>query len=142
MKMRLEFRIAAAFLVLTLFAVLPVHADGPQSLSIRMVLAGQGSDIDPQLQDVAALMKGNLAFSSFKLLEARTVPLPAASPLVFSGNYKVTLLGPADNLDITVTRGRQAVIKTLVKLNGRPPLVLGGVASRDGTILFVLNLVN
>ncbi len=142
MTQRLNFRLAIAFLLLVLVGTLPVKADKPSSLSIRMVLAGQGSDIDPRLQDVAALMKGNLAFSSFKLLDTKTVPLPSSGPVLFAGNYKVLLLGPGDNLDITVTHGRQTVIKTHVKLHGRAPLVLGGIASREGTLLFVLNLVN
>lgn len=142
MKPRLDARLAAAFLVLALAAIMPVRAASAESLSIRMVRAGQGAAIDPALQDVAALMKGNLAFSSFKLLESKVVPLPATGPLLFSGGYKVVLQGPAGDLDITVTHGRQAVIKTHVKLHGRAPLVLGGIASRDGTLLFVLNLVN
>ena len=142
MMMRLDIRLVTAFLMMALTAVPGSVADTPDSLSIRMVQASQGSGIDPGLQDVAALMKGNLAFSSFKLLESKTAPLPAPAPLLFAGKYKVTLQGLAGDLAITVTHGRKPVIKTHVKLHGRMPLVLGGIASRNGIILFVLNLEN
>ncbi len=143
MKTRLSIRLTAVLLMLTLGGVArPIRADNAETLSIRMVLAGQGSAIDPQLQDVAALTKGSLAFSSFKLLDSKAITLPSSKPVLFGGNYKVLLKGLANDLDITVTHGRQAVIKTHVKLHGHAPLVLGGISSREGTLLFVLNLTN
>ena len=132
---------AAVCVLLVRGSLIPARAGTPVSLSIRMVQAGQGNEIDPALQDIAALMRGNLAFSSFKLLESQETVLPASAPAILGKSYKVTLQGPADNLDITVSRGRTVLIKTHVVLHGSAPLVLGGIASRDGTLLFVLNLV-
>lgn len=132
----------AAALLLWGLAVQPAQAEKNDLLSIRLVLAGQGSIVDSQLNDVAALVRGNLAFSSFRLLESQTVALPASAPVKMGKSYKVTLKGPADNLEITVTRGLQVVLKTRVVLQGRAPLVLGGIPAKDGTILFVLNLIH
>jgi hypothetical protein len=131
----------AAVLLLWGQAVQPAQAEN-NTLSIRLVRASQGSETDPQLRDVAALMRGNMAFSSFKLLESQTVALPASAPVKMGKNYKVALKGPAENLEITVTRGLHVMLKTRVVLQGRVPLVLGGIPAKDGTLLFVLNLAN
>lgn len=129
----------AAFLFAAL-APLPARA-ASEALSIRLVRASQGTEIDPALQDVASLMRGNLAFSSFKLIDSATVTLPASEPVKLGKNFKVTLSGPAGNLDITVSRATVKLIQTRAVLHGRSPLVLGGIPSRDGTFLFVLSLV-
>jgi hypothetical protein len=131
---------ALALLLGLLLAPLPAQAQA-ETLTIRMVRASQGTEIDPALQDVAALMRGNLAFSAFKLLDSATVTLPASAPVRLNKSYKVSLSGPASSLDITVTHGTVALIKTHAVLQGRSPLVLGGIPSRDGTLLFVLKLV-
>lgn len=130
----------AFFLVLAWTAAPAALAQNAQ-LSIRLVRAGQGGEVDPGLRDVAALMKGNLAFSSFKLLESASVGLPASGS-VRMGQYKVALSGPAAALDIHVTRGGSSVIKTRAVLRGGSPLVLGGIPSREGTLLFVLKLAD
>ncbi len=132
--------ILMAAILFAALAVLPARA-GSESLSIRLVRASQGTEIDPALQDVAALMRGNLAFSSFKLVDSATVTLPASEPVKLGKNFKVALSGPANNLDITVSRGTVKLIQTRAVLHGRSPLVLGGIPARDGTLLFVLNLV-
>lgn len=115
-------------------------AQSQAALSIRMVNAGVGSEIDPALTDVASLMRGNLAFSSFTLMESKTVELPASAPVKMGKNYKITLTGPPRNLDVVISQGNRVLVKTHVVLKGHSPLVLGGFASRSGTILFVLNL--
>jgi hypothetical protein len=137
-------RLLLLALALGLFSstAVPAARAESQKLSIRLVLAGQGSQVDPALKDVASLVRGNLAFSSYKLLETASVPLPASGSVRMGKNFKVSLSGPASNLDVTVTQGASSVIKTRAVLRGRSPLVLGGIPSRDGTYLFVLNLVN
>lgn len=137
---RASFRALALLLfAFVIPAFLPARAEA-ETLSIRLVRAGQGGEVDPALQDVAALMRGNLAFSSFKLLDSASVPLPAAGPVRMGKNFKVNLSGPAGNLSITVTQGGSTVIKTQAVLRGSSPLVLGGIPSREGTLLFVLKL--
>lgn len=138
MTTRPSFRPLAILILVAVASLATAAGKEPSLLSIRLVRAGQGDGIDPQLQDVAALMRGTMAFSSFKLLDSKTVSLPASEPVLFAGNYKMTLKGAAEDLDIGVTKGRNFLLKTRVKLRGKAPLVLGGIATRDGTLLFVL----
>ncbi len=138
MTARLKCRLLAGVILLAA-ALLPAAAQERVTLSIRLVRAGQLGGIDPRLNDVAALMRGNMAFSSFQLVESKTVALPASAPLVFARHYTMILRGPAQDLDIAVTRGRSALLRTRVKLNSKAPLVLGGITTRNGTLMFVLN---
>jgi hypothetical protein len=132
------FTLAVSLLLFPLFSQEAV-AQAPVALSIRMVNAGIGTEIDPSLKDVANLMRGNLAFSSFKLVESEIVNLPASAPVKMK-SYKITLTGPANNLDVVISHAGRTLVKTHVELKGHSPLVLGGFSARDGTILFVLNL--
>jgi len=142
MRGRLDSRFPVlAFLTVLLAGSGPVAGQPQQPmLAVRLVAASHTSaPLDARLQDVAPLLKANLAFRSFTLLESRTTALPAAAPIQFEAGYRLLAQGPADDLQITIARGRRPLLQTKVRLTGRAPLILGGIPHRNETLLFILN---
>jgi hypothetical protein len=110
-------------------------------LSVRLVEASHdGTVVDRELTDVAPLLKRNMPFTSYRLVDARTVPLPAATVLEMRQKYTVGCDGAAADLKVTVARAGEELLRTTAALNPGKPLILGGFASDRGRILLILLL--
>lgn len=111
-------------------------------LRIRLVQASpEPGPTDPALVPLADLLRRNMTFRSFRLLDVKTLRLPAAQTLPFPGRFRLSLEGTAAALTVTLNRGSQTILNTRTSLHSRTPLVIGGVPhGSGGTLLFVLDL--
>ncbi len=108
------------------------------TLSIRLVEASQRvATPAPELADVADILGRNLPFASFTLLDTQTLPLPADRSVALGG-FQVTCRGPRDELQVAIQRGGRVLISTILRLNDRTPVILGGFDSPNGKHIFVL----
>ena len=139
-------RFALAFLCLFCYSA---HAQTPTpgsgfTLRVRLVRASPDqAPTDPDLASLADLLRNNMSFRSFRLLDSQSVPLPlpTARTLHFSGRFRLALEGPPNTLNVTLARDRQTILKTRAVLRPGAPLVIGGIPDGSGgTLLFVLDL--
>jgi len=116
-------------------------SSGP-AVRVRLVRASaEPAPTDPDLAGLANLLRHNMSFRSFRLLDSQSVPLPTARTLHFTGRFRLTLEGPPNALNVTLARDRQTILKTRAVLRPGAPLVIGGVPDGSGgTLLFVLDL--
>ena len=99
--------------VLVVLTMLTAGVQAASSLSIRLVEASNaGSGASPGLNDVAAILKGSLAFSNYKLIGASSINLPATGAKSRLGDYEVTCRGGQQSLSITVTCGGKVMLTT------------------------------
>ena len=124
---------------LFLLTMLTAGAQAASSLSIRLVEASNvGSGISTGAKDVAAILKGSLAFSNYKLIGACSMSLPAMGAKGRVGDYEVTCRGGQQSLSITVTRGGHVMLTTQVRMQDGAPLILGGFPGGAGRHVLVL----
>ncbi len=133
---------ASAIIALLVVPAVPVQAMEP-AVRVRLIRASpETGATDPALVPLADLLRQNMTFRSFRLMDSQTVPLPAARTLQFPGGLRLTLNGPVESLDVTLLRGRHTILKTRAVLHRQAPLFIGGVPDgAGGTLLFSLDLV-
>jgi hypothetical protein len=123
---------------LAVLTMLTAGAQAASSLSIRLPEASNaGSGVSPGVNDVAAILKGSLAFSSYRLIGSRSMSLPAAGAKNRVGDYEVICLGGQQSLAITVTRGGRVMLTTQVRMQDGAPLILGGFPGGSGRHVLV-----
>lgn len=132
----------AAALFIPAAALAQMSPPSEPMLRIRLVQASpEPGPTDSALTTLADLLRRNMTFRSFRLLDVKTLRLPADQTLPFSGRFRLSLKGTAASLTVTLSRGSQTILNTRTSLHGRTPLVIGGVPDGSGgTLLFVLDL--
>jgi hypothetical protein len=114
------------------------------SVDVRMVEArtesGKAAAFPAELRDLQPLL-GNFAFNRYRLLGRSRIALPATGqPTSLSGGYQLTAQGGQGDLQVTITRGKEVLLRTNVRLSPGKPVIIGGFNADDGRILFVLSL--
>ena len=109
-------------------------------LTARLVEAGnQGEGVDAAIRDVAPLLKANLPYRQFRLLDRKRLALPGGGATELRGGYLLRCSGNPDRVSITMERGGKVLIQTVLSLAGGRPAVLGGFPSdRGGRLLVVI----
>ncbi len=125
--------------VLLVFVGGLVSASAGDKLSLRLVEASQDEvETDSRLDDIKELLTKNLPFRSFKLLDSKSMAVPANNTFTMSGGYEVSCKGAQSGLEVRVVRRREELVRTTVTLKDRTPLVIAGFPSDRGRLLLVL----
>lgn len=122
--------------IVLLVALAPVSYAG--NLTIRLVEAtnnGKGDSGD--VADIADVLRKNLQYKSFALVDSGSVKLPSSGSTTELGPFVLTLSGSEASLAISVTRDGKNALTTTVTLGKRTPLVLGGFSSGAGKLVLV-----
>ncbi len=133
MRLRIGMACIVALLALT------GAASAAGSLSIRLVQASnRGQGVGDGLSDVAELLRGNMPFNTYALLATRSLALPADGAMPMGEGLTVRCSGRQGNLQVTVTRDGRAVLQTTVELQDGIPLIVGGIPTERGKLIFIL----
>lgn len=113
-----------------------------KTLTIRLVEAhNRSAQVDASLSDVAVTLKRNLPYTGFRQLGGTgTLALPAGGRSGFSGGYTVSAKGHAKQCQVSISKGKKALLNSTVSMQGKSPMILGGFPSGNGKHLFVLKL--
>jgi hypothetical protein len=123
-------------LLLMALLTLPAAAD---TLSVRLVQMSNGAAyIDPDLSDMAGTIK-QLPYSTYKIVDSKTVALPANGTVNLSAGLAIVLKGAAANLDVDILRGGASTYKSTLGLRVGTPFstVLSSGAGKYLLILVV-----
>lgn len=132
---------AAGWLLAVALCFLPAASAGAgQQLGVRVVEASGGpARTDPALHDVEKMLKGNLPFSQFRLVDRASVRLPAVQQAAgLKGGITLRFNGDQMKLAVTMEQGGKVVLQTQIALHDGVPLVLGGFPSGGGRMMIVL----
>jgi hypothetical protein len=115
-------------------------ASAEDSLWIRMIEASNdGQEISPAVRDLVPLLRDNLPFKQYKLLDQNTTRLPASGEVKLAEGFKLRLFGVADNLQVTLEKDGKVMIQTVLSLRKGRPVILGGFPrGAGGKLLLVL----
>lgn len=109
-------------------------------LSVRLVeAANDREEVTPALRDVVPMLRNNLPFRRFTLLDQTTVKLPSAGHQAeLAGGFLLRVQGSQDRLSVTLERHGKVEIQTVLSLQNGKPFVLGGFPLGAGKLLLVL----
>lgn len=108
-------------------------------LGLRLVEAtNDNSGVAPQLADVAQLLQRNMPFTGYRLVDTKTLPLPAKGAVEMKLGFSVSCAGTPDSLAVTVMHKRDVLLRTTAALENGKPLILGGFPSAAGRIILIL----
>ena len=97
------------------------------TLSIRLIEASNdGKGVAPELSDVEKLLKQNMPYSGYRLVDSKATPLPASATIDLAAGFKVKCSGKQNNLSVTVTQNKKESLRSTVELRDGKPLILGG----------------
>ena len=114
-------------------------AAGGATLTIRLVEASnQGKGLGKGLGDVGALLQDNLKFNTFRLVDSKSLPLPARGAAQLAGGFTARCSGDQKNLAVTIERGGKAVLQSTVELQRGAPLILGGLPVEGAKMIVIL----
>ncbi len=116
-------------------------ADAPATqLSVRLIEASNAEGgMDRALQDIAPLLRNNLPFKTYTLVDAQAVRLPSTGQaLTLRGGYIVRCQGSLERLAVTVELNGRVLIQTEIALRPGAPMILGGFSGGRGKMLVVL----
>ncbi len=119
--------------LLALWALAASGARAADRLTIRLIQASnQTEGASAELRDVAPLLRRNLPYRRFELLESRTVRLPVEQSLPFAAGLTVRCAGDENRLALFVESDGVILLQTEVRLTGETPLILGGFPAPGG----------
>ena len=108
-------------------------------LTIRLVEASNDGDgIDKGLRDIGSILKGQLPFKRYRLIDRGRCKLPAKQSIGLARGYNVECQGNQEHLTIKVRHRKSELLTTTVALRDGKPLMLGGFPDRKGKLLLVL----
>ena len=111
------------------------------ALTIRLVEASNsGRGVGDGLRDVAGLLRNNMPFSSYVLLDTRQAAVPGNGIVTMQGGYRVEYSGGPGSLTVTIQRGGKVLLRSTVALTSVSPVVVGGFPSGNGKAIFVFTL--
>jgi hypothetical protein len=112
------------------------------TLTVRLVEAGNsGTGTSPALADVARLLKENMPFSSYVLVDSRQASVPGKGAVEIKGGYRVQYSGGGGGLTVVIQRDGKDLLRSTVALTASSPVVVGGFPSEKGKSVFVFTLV-
>ena len=115
-----------------------------ETLHVHMVQASNNgaAKMDGSLKSFEKLLKSNLPFKRFTLVDKKTVPLPGGKPMPLK-DYTLTCTGTAANLSISLAHKGRNVMTSNVKIEEGKPLIVGGfpdASDKDARVLLILSV--
>ena len=136
--------IIAAFLIAmsshSLHAAPADNADA-QEVKVRLVLAEQRQEAveDDELADITPLLRQNLRYNTYRLLQAETVTPRSGLALTLRHDLTLTFLQVSGNaLSVRISRDDQPLVNTRLTLRPNHPVVLGGFPHTDQSVLIII----
>ena len=131
-------------LALIIAAGIVAPAAMAESLQVHMVQATNSgvAKIDSGLKSFEKLLKSNLPFKRFTLVDTKTVSLPAGKPIPLK-DYTLTCKGAASNLSISLSHKGRKVVNSNVKIEQGKPLIVGGfpdASDKNARVLLILSV--
>lgn len=109
------------------------------SLWIRLAEpANDDSGISSDLRDVADVLRKSFSYKSFRYLASSTMELPAKKVHATLSTFSVRCNGDRGSLSIEVWQGRSCLLKTTVSLKDGTPLIMGGLANKNGEPMILI----
>lgn len=126
-------------LCLALLALAPLRAAAEDTLSLRLVEGTRvtPATVDPALVDVKDLLTRNLPYQSLKLLDKKSIRLPASQQYELEGKVFVTLQGTGASLSVKLQRGDDVITSTVTLQPGKP-FTLVGFRTGNGQLILIL----
>jgi hypothetical protein len=119
----------------------PLQASAGQTVSVRLVEAhGEGQGLSPALNDVAGMLRKNLPYPRFDLLDSRNLKLPSDGTLQMRGGITMQYGGSAGAFRVAMRRGKTPLLSTTIALTKGRPFILGGFKGSRGRVLVLLVL--
>ena len=120
----------------------PTVAHRQGILNVRLVRVTESKEVgtvDPGLKDVLPLLKANLRYSSYHLVEDRNLKLKPGVQQELPDGFKVHV-SDIDNMIMTVyiDRHMHSLLRTRLKLRVGRPLVVGPFRDPQGTSGYIL----
>lgn len=111
-------------------------------LNTRLVRVSESAELgrlDPGLEDVMPLLRANLRYSDYRLIEDRDLKLRPGVEREFPGGFRV-FVSDIDKLIMTVSvdRHQQSLLRTRLRLRVGRPLVVGPFRDPGGSGGFIL----
>jgi hypothetical protein len=144
MKTLFGFLAVAGWLLMT--SAVQAQETAAPTLLIRLVQAsnsgGQGDDA--ALADVLPVLRNNLRFSVYKLLDSRRHALRHDFSLTLAQQFRIAGIEVAGSeLTVQVFRGSEELLRTRLRLRPDRPVILGGFTHGDDvTLILVLKLLS
>ena len=108
-------------------------------VTIRFVEASNEEvGIDKGLEDIGSILKGQLPFKRYRLIDRSQCKLPAKKSIQLARGYHLKCQGKQEHLTIWVRHGKADLLHTTVALKDGKPLMLGGFPDSRGKLLLVL----
>ena len=131
-------------MVMILAAGMMAPAAMAETLQVHMVQASNSGDakIDAGLKSFEKLLKSNLPFKRFTLVDTKTVALPGGKPIPLK-DYTLTCKGAASNLAISLSHKGRKVVNSSVKIAQGKPLIVGGfpdASDKNARVLLILSV--
>ena len=114
-------------------------ANAGETVSIRLVEASNnGEASSKQLDDVSSILKSQLSYKTYKLIDQKSCGLPAKGTIKMQKGFELECIGKQDNFSITVHKSGNKLLQTTLDLKSGKPLILGGFPSGKNKLLLVL----
>ena len=109
-------------------------------VTIRLVEASNGGGgVAKELGDVASILKGQLPFNQYRLVDRNQCKLPAAKRSIkMARGYGLECQGEQDNFTVKVRHKKSEILQTTIALKDGKPLMLGGFPDDKGKLLLIL----
>jgi hypothetical protein len=115
-----------------------------ETLKINMVKASNKGDrmVDAKLKPFENLLKSNLPFKRFELVDSKSLSLPGDKTVPLK-DYALSCSGSAANLTIKVAHKGKQVMNSKVSIEAGKPLIVGGfpdAADKGARVLLILSV--
>jgi len=128
-----------------------VHAQGPVSVQVRLILASNDpgfSGTSPELSDLAENLGSLFKYNGYKLLTTSAASVSPGKPadvnLAYGTRLEMASAGGKKNGNSLSVRWiqppRGEIVSTQVRLRGRSPVLIGGPTVKDGVLIVALSL--
>ncbi len=132
-------RYAIVIFVVVLSQMWAMMSEAGELVTLRLVEASNtGDGVSPELKDVGSILKAQLPFKSYRLVDRGKCKLPADQSIGMSRGYRIRCTGVQDNFTIKIRQGKSEILQTTVALKDGKPLMLGGFPSNKGKLLLIL----
>lgn len=142
MRNQISFHSALLFcLIVAAFLTGSASAKAANDLPVRLVLAQQRDEpfASRGLRDVSKLLRQNLRYNSYRLLQEKTITPKSGSSVSLRKGLKLAFFQVNGNvMKVRILQKDQELVSTRLTLRPRHPLVLGGFHAGDNGILIII----
>ena len=132
-------RYAIVLITILLLLFLNATSIAGEFVTLRLVEASNtDGGVPPELKDVGGILRAQLPFTNYRLVDRGKCNLPANQTIRMSRGYNIQCTGTQDNFTVNVRQRKSEILQTTVAIKDGKPLMLGGFPSDKGKLLLIL----